>query len=153
MHGLAGAIPWQSTMMLSIGLWADGSSGSCGARRATAVADLENDPHATPPSYCSAMAHPGPSTQQRNGFHHVEQKDQVSELMVAQARKPRWKPSQCTIHVKPSKAKTGRSQAKHQAGVPHPSSVQIHPFPIVESQTTHLNVMYSNSIDCDRQLQ
>ena len=32
------------------GLWVDGSSGSCGARRATAEADLENDPHATPPS-------------------------------------------------------------------------------------------------------
>ena len=48
MPGLAGARPRQSTMVSSIGLWADGSSGSCGARRATAAADLENDPHATP---------------------------------------------------------------------------------------------------------
>ncbi len=50
-------------------LWVDGSSGSCGARRATAEADLENDPHATPQSYCSALAHRGPSRQQRIDFH------------------------------------------------------------------------------------
>ena len=50
------------------GLWVDGSSGSCGARRATAGAELENDPHATPQSYCSALAHWGPSRQQRIEF-------------------------------------------------------------------------------------
>ena len=44
------------------GLWVDGSSGSCGVRRATAEADLENDPHATPQS-CSAIAHRGPFSQ------------------------------------------------------------------------------------------
>ena len=53
------------------GLWVDGSSGSCGARRATAEADLENDPHVTPQSYCSAMAQRGPSKQQRIGIRHV----------------------------------------------------------------------------------
>ena len=51
------------------GLWVDGSSGSYGARRATAAVGLENDPHATPQSYFSALAHRGPSRQRRIEFH------------------------------------------------------------------------------------
>jgi len=121
------------------GLWVDGSSGSCGARRATAAVDLAKihmrhhrvivplwltgdplDSHGGHPQGCverpggRANGSPGPKAPMETiPMHNPGQAKQSQD---------RQKPG------------------KNQAGVSHPSSVQIHPSPIVESQTTHPTV-------------
>jgi len=139
MSGLAGARPRQSTMMSPISLWVDGSSGSCGARRATAEADLETI-HMRHHRVFFRYDSPGTlsTTTDRLPLCCLERPGERANGSPG----PKAPMETIPMHD-PGQAEQCQSRqkpGKNQAGVAHPINVQIHLYPIVESQTTHLTV-------------